>query len=162
MCCCPKPDINGEPGFLWNNPQGAPGVYPVNPPDIPENETLLYDEPGRCGGVDSHSHHYRVTKYMGSVKLYVRHGAGDDHLGISLWNQQVEILELLDSNSRYWVLNAIHHAYRDGERKGENESHQMRQRAAAEKRIKTRKVRGGVKVWINPLQVPGLDSKSTR
>lgn len=46
MCCCGKPTINGETGYRWNDPNSTPGVYPVNPPDVQEGETILYDEPG--------------------------------------------------------------------------------------------------------------------
>jgi hypothetical protein len=84
MCCCGKPTINGELGYRWNNPNAEPMIHPVNAPDVSEGETILYDEPGRCGGIDSHSFHYRVTKLHGSLFLLVRHGAGDERIRLSL------------------------------------------------------------------------------
>ena len=66
MCCCGKPVINGQPGFKWQ-PNDAPRIHPVNPPALDEYETLLYDEPGRCGGLDAHCHHYRVAS-QGTLK----------------------------------------------------------------------------------------------
>lgn len=58
MCCCGCPVVNGEPGYKWN-PKDTPTVRPVDPPLLNDDDQLLRDEPGRCGGLDSHSHHYR-------------------------------------------------------------------------------------------------------
>lgn len=153
MCCCEKPTINGEMGYQWQ-PSNAPMVHPAFPPDVAADETILYDEPGRCGGLDSHSHHYRVTcRNNSSFYLRVRHGAGDDAVHLNLYGKGLkEMLAALDSNSRYWLLNEMYSIHRNAEILGrEAEGYKWRE-AAAQKRIKTRKqpARGTVKVWIEP------------
>jgi hypothetical protein len=149
MCCCEKPNVNGQLGYRWNNPNESAGIYPVNPPELSDGETLVRDEPGRCGGLDSHSHHYRlVSASMGRFYLLVRHGGGDDR--VSLYKPEAEALKALDSTACYWVMNAIMHANGDGRREARQTTEATWRKAAAEKRIKTRKVRNstGVKVWI--------------
>lgn len=163
MCCCGKPNINGEPGYSWDGKQFS--TRQVNPPDLIDGDTLVYDEPGRCGGIDSHCHHYRVVKRLGSLTLLVRHGGGDERLPLSLYGQnQQGILSTLDSNSRYWVLNAIYHAYRDGEQRGEQKESLMWRKAAVEKRIRTRKLPNQQfhRVWIESDQARGVDGREVR
>lgn len=153
MCCCEKPTINGEPGYRWQ-PTDRPSVYPVNPPDLKDVDTLLYDEPGRCGGQDSHSFHYRVVS---AGYLLVRHGAGDERIYISNHKAVAAALGSLDSNGRYWLLNAIYHAQDDAGREGRAAENGVWAKAAAEGRVKIRKVRGKsmVTVWIEkpPIQI---------
>ncbi len=153
MCCCERPTINGEIGFRWNNPNAAPGIYPVNPPAIIDGETILYDEPGRCGGLDSHSHHYRVVQSgSGSLTLLVRHGGGDDRIPyLSCSKTLLAPLATLDSNGRYWILNAIYHAQRSAAARAQETEVAKWRKAAANKQIRTRKQRGSafVKVWID-------------
>jgi hypothetical protein len=150
MCCCGKPTINGEVGYRWNNPDGAPGVRPVNPPDLIDGDVLLYDEPGRCGGQDSHSYHYRVVQRHGTLYLLVRHGGGDERIRLSNGKVLLYGLELLDT-ARYWTLNAVFHAQSNAANEARVKESSKWRRAAAEKRIKTRKRRGfgDVKVWID-------------
>ena len=150
MCCCDKPNVNGTFGYKWNEPNKPAMTHEVNPPDLKENEILLYDEPGRCGGIDSHCHHYRVIRWYSSIYLLVRNGAGDDRLQISLYNQQVDLLADLASNARYWFLNAIYHAYADGKREAQAETSHRWSKAAAEKRIKIRRRGGQITVHIAP------------
>jgi hypothetical protein len=147
MCCCAKPNINGEPGYSWDGK--TTGVYPVMPPDLKDGDVLLFDEPGRCGGTDSHSFHYRLVKNCG-LRLLVRHGGGDERFYLSL--HETAGLEALDSNRRYWLLNAIYHAHARGQRSGAEEERAHWTNAAAERRIKVRKNRGTdtVKVFIQP------------
>lgn len=153
MCCCGKPVVNGELGYKWQ-PSDAPSVRTINPPEInPDIETLLYDEPGRCGGIDSHCHHYRVTKWSSRYYLRVRHGGGDDAVPLRLYgNGLKDALAAMDSNTRYWLLNEIYHVHHDAEQRGRDLAGADWRKAAAEKRIKTRKLpsRGSVKVWIEP------------
>ena len=117
---------------------------------------MLYDEPGRCGGMDSHSHHFRVVRDIG-LDLLVRHGGGEERVRLS---GPIEAgLQALDSDARYWLLCAIYHAHHDGERDATDRERDKWQRAAAEKRIKTRKCQKYVKVWIEnscPAQVGAL------
>jgi hypothetical protein len=147
MCCCGTPVVNGEPGYKWQF-NDTPGVRPVNAPSLNENDQLLRDEPGRCGGLDSHSHHYRLVKSSGSLMLLVRHGGGDERLRLS--GPLETVFDHLDSTHCYWALNAIYHAYSDGKQSGSKHTADNWRRAAAEKRIKTRKQRGSdsVRVWI--------------
>ena len=147
MCCCGKPVVNGEPGYKWNF-NDNPSVRPVDPPSLNDNDQLLRDEPGRCGGLDSHCHHYRLVKSHASLLLLVRHGGGDERLHLS--GPLESVLAQLDSTDCYWALNAIYHAYSDGKRSGSENTANKWRRAAAEKRIKTRKARGSqtVRVWI--------------
>lgn len=151
MCCCDTPTINGEIGYKWQS-NDMPGTYPLNPPALQEGDALLFDEPGRCGGLDSHSYHYRVVKVCGSLELLVCHGGGEERMRVSCAKAIEPALAAMDSNARYWVLNAIFQAHSDGKRYGRESTTALWQRAAAEKRIKTRKVRGSdrVKVHIEP------------
>jgi hypothetical protein len=147
MCCCGKPVVNGEPGYRWNF-NDNPSIRPVNAPTLAERDRLLEDEPGRCGRLDSHSYHYRLVKSCDSLVLLVRHGGGDERLPLS--GPLENTLLQLESNDRYWILNAIYHAHSDGRRSGSEKTAEAWRKAAAEKRIKTRKERGSdsVRVWI--------------
>lgn len=146
MCCCATPNVNGTLGYQWQ-PKDAPSIRPVNPPAT--DFTVVYDEPGRCGGQDSHCHHYRVVGTGHSATLLVRHGGGDEQVRLSNGKGVHAALAALDSNGRYWLLNAIYHASAAGKREGEaRESARWRQ-AAAERRIKVRKVRGQAAVRVS-------------
>jgi hypothetical protein len=146
MCCCDKPTINGQPVYKWQ-PNDLPSIYPVNPPELSEDDRLVYDEPGRCGKLDSHSHHFRVVMDIG-LHLLVRHGGGDERLKLS--DGLNDILKTLDTNSRYWLLQGIYHAYSAGKLEAKEQTTKRWQQAAVDKRIKTRKQRNSnyVKVWI--------------
>ena len=149
MCMCGRAVKNGEPGYSWDG-KGT-SIREVNPPDLAKGDTLLYDEPGRCGGLDSHSHHFRVvrTEYGGMV-LLVRHGGGDERITAGLFNVLSAPLAAMSSTDRYWVLHAIYEARGYGMRDAREKENARWRRAAAEKRIKTRKMPGrdAVKVWI--------------
>lgn len=152
MCCCGKPVVNGEPGYSWDGKTF--GVYPVNPPPLEEHEALLFDEPGRCnsgsgsGGLDSHCHHYRVTLRFGTHYVLFKHGGGHGRFRLSGGRMVVDALRALDSNARYWTLNAMFHAQWQSASDAREATAAEWRKAAAEKRIKTRKVKGGVKVWV--------------
>lgn len=150
MCCCGKPIVNGEPGYSWDGKSTS--VYQPHAPTLDEGETLLYDEPGRCGGgLDSHSYHYRVVRAKwGGLSLRVRHGGGEEVLRLSSDKTLAAPLAALDSTGRYWLLGAIYHAHSDAGHKARSETDAVWRTAAAEKRIKTRKLprQGRVKVWI--------------
>lgn len=160
MCCCGKPNINGTSGYSWDGK--SLGVYPVSAPETDEKDTVLFDEPGRCGGVDSHSHHYRIVTRYGSLALLVRHGGGTvaiQHLSNA--KALREIMESLDSNGRYWIMNAIYHAQSNAAREAKERESGKWQTAAAEKRIKTRKYRGSdvVRVWIADKLTPAMPER---
>jgi len=159
MCCCGKPTINGQPGYKWQ-PNDPPSIRAAYPPALDEHDTLIYDEPGRCGGIDAHSYHFRVVRVFGSLFLLVRHGGGDERLRLHNTPSLNATLASLDSNARYWLLHTIYYAHHDGAQHAREETTQLWRQAAAEKRIKTRKQRntGTVKVWIEPKAV--LQSES--
>jgi hypothetical protein len=156
MCCCGKPVINGQPGYKWQ-PNDAPSVYPLNPPTLTGSDQMIYDEPGRCGGLDSHSHHFRVVQRFGQVLLMVRHGGGQEQFPIADHKTVMKVLADLETHARYWLLHALYSAHSNGARMAEEKTTERWRQAAAEKRIKTRKVRGtnGVRVWIeDPAPAP--------
>lgn len=151
MCCCGKPNINGQPGYSWDGKSF--GTRPIAPPALAEGDELSYDEPGRCGGVDSHSHHFRVVKaQFGGWFLLVRHGGGDERISLGFRSFVPGIMRDMDSNARYWLLQNIYNIQADAVRVANDKKESAWRQAAAEKRIKTRKQpnRGMVKVWIDP------------
>ncbi len=155
MCCCASPNVNGTLGYQWQ-PKDTPGIRPVNPPST--DFAVIYDEPGRCGGQDSHCHHYRVVGTGHSSSLLVRHGGGDEEVRLSNGKAVHAALAMLDSNGRYWLLNAIYHAHNSAERAGRTLEATRWRQAAAERRIKVQKVRGqaAFRVSINlPVSVEG-------
>lgn len=147
MCCCKKPTINGEPGYSWDGKTVS--IYKPNPPALIDGDELLADEPGRCGGIDSHCHHFRLVRRLGQLYLLVRHGGGDESL--RLGNRPGDLLGL-KSNPRYWLLQMLYHVQDSSARAASLREESLWRKAAAEKRIKTRKFRGGVKVWIEPVK----------
>ncbi len=151
MCCCGKPVINGEVGYKWQ-PNDAPSVRPVHAPELRERDMLLFDEPGRCGGLDAHSHHYRLVKSGPWLELLVRHGGGEESFKLSDYKTLLPALQALDSNARYWVFHALYYAHIESARFATSKSDSYWKQAAAEGRIKTRKVRGRTvkKVWVEP------------
>ena len=153
MCCCDTPNTNGKPGYKWQ-PGDRAQVRSVDPPEMKEGDSLIFDEPGRCGGMDSHCHHYRVVQRGGQTLLLVRNGAGDKSLSLTgaTATGLLDGLRSLSSDARYWVLNSICHAYSAGARITREEVDTRWRQAAADKRIKTRKQRGRntTKVWITP------------
>ena len=147
MCCCGKPNVNGQMGYKWSH-DAAPGIHQPRPPDLRDGDELLFDEPGRCGGTDSHNFHFRVVKGYG-CDLLVRHGGGQERIRIAASHSIPAILAAMDSTARYWTLAAIYHAHADGKRLGQEQIATQWRQAAAEKRIKVRKVRGQVAVRVS-------------
>jgi len=147
MCMCGKPTLNGTPGYSWNGEK--PHIYPVHPPAMAEGDTLVHDEPGRCGGLDSHSHHFRVVVNYTKPYLLVRHGGGDERheLGYKLC---LPALASLDSDSRYWLLQSIHSAIREAQSKARDCEGAKWRRAIIDKRAKVRRRGGRVRVEILP------------
>lgn len=151
MCFCDKPTVNGTAPVKTCFEYPASNYQP-NPPALLDGDVLLFDEPGRCGGLDSHSHHFRLVKNSSSRYLLTRHGGGDDRIRLFPHRDLTKFLEAMDSNTRYWMLATIHSAHHDGAHDARETEASRWKEAAAEKRIKTRKMasRGVVKVWIEP------------
>jgi hypothetical protein len=162
MCCCAKPNKNGEPGYSWDGVNV--GVHPASGPTLLESETLLFDEPGRCrpkiagkGDIDYHSHHFRIVGARhGEFRLLVRHGGGDERidLGYSARRMADFAAMMPDSDARYLFMHMLYSVSQDAASVARNDENEKWRQAAAEKRIRTRKVRGmgRVKVWIEPKQ----------
>ena len=149
MCCCGKPTVNGEIGaYSWDGKTFS--TRKPSAPELEDGDTLVRDAPGRCGhGTDSHAHHFCLVKRHGQYYLLVRHGAGDDRIELGARRGAV-VLSALDSDSFYWVLQMIYHTIQHERTYAKNSEYQRWHVAAAEKRIKTRKMRGrdAVKVSI--------------
>ena len=148
MCCCGKPTKNGETGaYSWDGKTFM--TRQPDPPDIKEGDTILFDEPGRCGGTDSHCHHVRLVRSSGCVDLLVRHGGGDERIrSVSHSPTFVPMLEGLSSDARYWFLLAIHHAASKASSEARQAESQRWAAAFIDKRIKRRKRGGSVSVWV--------------
>ena len=134
-------------------------------PKVDADEEIIFDEPGRVlnrrdpdrpsDGTDCRSHYFRLTKpQFGRYTLRVQHGGGEQSWGLHHDRRTIEGLATMDSDSRFRLLWVIMDANNDGERRGAERTEAKWRRAAAEKRIKTRKVREGVKVWIEPAITP--------
>lgn len=155
MCCCGKPNKNGEPGYSWDGKSFS--TRQVDPPDMEESDTLLHDEPGRCGGLDSHCHHLRlVRRRYDGLTLLVRHGGGDECLTLRDYNATLEkTLAAMDSDSRYWALLAILRTAKERSLLARSEESLCWRTAIAEGRVKRRKLRGqsAYRVTIDARQV---------
>lgn len=152
MCCCGKPTKNGEPGYSWDGKQF--GIYQVDPPDVQEGDIVLFDEPGRCGGSDSHCHHVRLVQRDAELVLLMRNGGGDHCIQhVSYWPTFVAALSAMDSDSRYWILLAIAKASRTAEIESRQAESRRWGAAFIGKRIKKRKRGGSCTVWIDESQV---------
>lgn len=149
MCMCDKPTRNDALG----------GYGVINrAPELQSNDKLIFDECGRCrpqingtGSTDYHSHHFCLVDNYGYTVLLVRHGGGDERINLGGKHRRiVELLEPMDSDRRYLMMHAFYNVHQEAARVArETECNHWRQ-AAAEKRIKTQKIRGraAVKVWI--------------
>jgi hypothetical protein len=149
MCMCSKPNVNGQYGYQWNS-QDAVGVFPVNPPEVERGDEILIDEPGRCGHlIDSHCLHIRVVKNGSGYYLLTNSSSGTHRLKLNGFFG-VSVLTSMDSDSRYWMLQMIHHTSEIEARKATQEERRFWRQAAADNRIKTRKVRNEnrVNVWV--------------
>ena len=159
MCCCLKPNVNGTPGaYSWDGKTFL--TREPNPPPLGEADTLLWDEPGRCGGIDCHSHHFRlVSRGAYSLTLLVRHGGGDERVPLpGMVRHILPMLDGLSSDQRFWLLHSLYSTYTDAKSLGTLSTASMWRQAAAEKRIKTRKKprTGMVRVWIEPKPAEGV------
>ncbi len=151
MCFHDKPTRNDQ------NSYGIKGRAPA----LNENDTLIYDECGRCGpspqtkgrdSIDYHSHHFRlVSQKFGPYVLIVRHGMGDERINLGHEHTKLpELLKPMSSDFRYLMLHVLYDTNKNAARKARGEEELRWRKAAAEKRIKTRKMpkQKLVKVWI--------------
>lgn len=141
MCCCGKPTINGEMGYRWQ-PNDKPSIWKPNPPALMENDVLLCDEPGRCGGLDCHCFHYRLVRRWSTIYLLVRHGGRDECFRISHTPELLATLAALDSNARYWFLHALYHAHESAGREASAAMAERYRKAFVAGKLKKRKLRG--------------------
>lgn len=155
MCCCGKPNVNGTPGaYSWDGKSFS--TRQPSPPELRVGDELLYDEPGRCGGLDCHSHHFRLVRsyyHVNDYDIVVRHGGGDERVSLGVVGRRlVPSFDALDSNGRFWLMHTLYSVQTATQRETGEKVAQYWRAAAAEKRIKTRKLRGRgqIKVWIEP------------
>jgi hypothetical protein len=152
MCCCPEhPNINGQPGYSWDGK--SIGTRPIHAPPLAEGDALIFDEPGRCGGIDAHSHHFRLVKNGRHYLLLVQHGGGAERIRldcIAAMAMRAVSASGMDTHGRFWLLHTLYSLRRDATEAGAAATREIWRQAAAEKRIKTRKRRDRpyVKVWI--------------
>jgi hypothetical protein len=123
-------------------------------PALNADETLIIDEPGRVlKNTCYRSHSFRVVQpEFGQYILRVRHGGGTEAWPIGWTKQVIEAIASLDSDSRFLMLHTLMCAHQESARIATERTAAIWRKAAAEKRLKTRKVKGGVKVWIEEAQ----------
>ena len=151
MCMHEKPVRNDEPGGY-----GIEG----RAPSLKDGDKLLFDECGRCspqingkGSTDYHTYHFRLVKReFGPLCLLVRHGGGEERheVGYS-FTRLKELIEFLpNSDARYLMFQSLYSNIRDAASVAQQKEHSLWVKAAAEKRIKTRRLpsQGRIKVWI--------------
>lgn len=147
MCMCEKNNVNGEPGY--KRPGDPQNVRQPLPPKVDDNDEMMYDLPGRCGKVDSHSYHFIVTKnYRNALSLYVRHGGGQEKFFIGYIEGKIRtgiaevINNALDDDARYWFILTLYRTLSDARREARNEEREGWKRAARENRLKLRTRKG--------------------
>lgn len=151
MCCCPKPSVNGEVNaYSWDGKSLS--TRTPAPPALKDGDVVLYDEPGRCGGIDSHCHHLTVVENGRAFAIMVRHGGGDERLPLGHRGESiVEPLALMDSNTRYWFLLKIMSLTRDLQTAARDETRRTYAQAFVDGRLKKGRPRNGAyHVTIEP------------
>lgn len=150
MCCCGKAVINGEEGYSWDGKTFS--IRKPWYPELQEGDDLIRDLPGRCGGVDSHSFDLRLVnaRFYGAT-LLVQSGLGTTRLNLHC--RKLEIFKSLSDDDCYWLLMMIYHTQFDSASAAQEREAAKWSKAAASKRIKTRKGTNAVKVWIEPERV---------
>jgi hypothetical protein len=149
MCMCPKPYVNGTgPGYRWNNAADPLQSLPTNPPPLPEgpftDATLLYDLPGRCGGLDCHSHHFRFWIDCNILYLACRHGGGDRAYPLGRHypkegkaNPILAAVESLPTDDdRFWFAHRLFTSVDDASRLSRQNEHEKWRKATIEKRVR--------------------------
>ena len=149
MCCCEKPTIDGQFGYKWQ-PGDKPFTLETNPPKMREDDVLICDEPGRCGGMDCHGHPYRLVLNGRRTELLANGTNGVERIYLTTTKEFIAMLGLLSSDQRYWLFHALYYAHQHAQRDAAQQEGKKWALAAFEKRLKTRKIRGtnGFKAWI--------------
>jgi hypothetical protein len=132
-------------------------------PKVPDDERVIFSEPGRVLDLKSEGGNYDVCyrafsytvtvgKYDHPYTLRSRSGLGDRTQRIP--KEAAKLLAVLDSDARFFLCHALREAYDDGAKaEGARVDLQYRQ-AFVDGRLKKRKLRGQdrAKVWIEPAQ----------
>lgn len=149
MCRCEQPTINGDRGS-----------HVLIAPELADGDELLIDAPGRCGtppgcdrGIDCHAYHHRLVQNGCRYYLITRHGAGEERHQISYGTAAgIPSIIAAPEGAHYWLLHTIYTAARMASESASNATAARWATAAANGRIKTRKVRGtnNVKVSVAP------------
>lgn len=134
-------------------------------PTIEPEETTLFDEPGRLlthdgSPVDYCAYHFRVTQHrFGPYRLHVKHGGGQEVWPLCFAPELPAALGKMEPDDRFRFLHLLMQTnHKTAEHTAQRLTAQWQQ-AAAEKRIRTRKLPGQprVKVWIEPAPVPSIE-----
>ena len=129
------------------------------PVKVEEGEQLFFDEPGRvyynadlsCD-VDMGSFYFRVIRReFGGVILRCKSGLGVTEIRLGINDRVIVALSSMDSHSRFIMLMEMRDLHNRAVEVTTNTVETTWQRAAAEGRIKTRKVRGENKVRVTML-----------
>jgi hypothetical protein len=148
MCACNQPTINGQPGYSWDGHTVT--THQVNPPELINGDVLIFDEPGRCGKIDAHCHHFRLVYNGRSLFLLVANGLGTKRIPLSNYGSSlVDTLSAVDSDARFWILRCIHSTVRNMCTATERDKTQVWATAFLSKRIKKQKRNGTYRVWID-------------
>lgn len=127
-------------------------------PTLPEGSTSLFLEPGRVlDNVCYRAFCFRVRKpEFGDFTLSVKHGGGEESWRLEYCKRLVDALGNMDSDTRFITLHALMRAHQQSETNTTEKVNASWRQAAAEKRIKTRKMPGqnAVKVWVEPKVQP--------
>lgn len=161
MCACGTPNVNGEPGYRWQ-PNDVPSTRPISAPALLDSDVLVFDEPGRCGGLDAHCHHFRLVLTFGAAWLVWRHGGGEGRCRISGGRMVIATLRALDAGTRYWMLHALFHAHNDGRQLGHDQADATWSQAALDKRIKVSPRRAGCSVTVRIVSVSEQAARAER
>ena len=133
-------------------------------PELKDGDRLIFDEPGRlldnydgrAGQYCSRAYYFRVVAgEFGGLRLLVNHGGGQEDIPLGGKFMGIEpSLQQLNGEGRYRLLAAIYHVQEDQKQAARSETAAEYRRAFVEGRLKKRKVKQGVKVWIEPAKGP--------
>jgi hypothetical protein len=124
-------------------------------PDLEVGDTLLFSEPGRVlDNVCYRSHYFRLVRSeCGDNVLLVKHGGGQERIRQWALRKSVNGLRVLDSDARYLMLYALYQMHSAGNTEGSERTREIYRRAFVDGRLRKRKCKAGVKVWIEPEQI---------